>query len=140
MPSSGTFYVWASLLSERAVNNFVTGMVRRGFEVGPLARSDELTQVSEVSSLCAVKAEADHIPEPLPTDQNAPQWVLAQMVSVLEATKEQWFSLVVSHVGGTCTWRGPNITLPKDPKPKTPEPVGEDKPISALDKVDEALQ
>ena len=132
-----TFYVWATLLSDRAADRLVAGLVRRGFQVETLSSRNEMTLVGEASALVALKIIADH----RPADAAEPHyWVSTQTRDALDSAKDVFYSLVVYHIGGTCTWNGSNITLPKERAPaKKPEKEPEKK-TTALDKMDKSLQ
>jgi hypothetical protein len=132
------FYVWATLISDRAANELVVGLVRRGFQVEPLADDNTLTNVGEVSVLCALNVIADHVPATLPEGRGPQHWVLDRVTEVLDETKNAYYSLIIFEIGGTCTWIGSNIKLPKKVADEPPA-VKDDEPPTAIDKMDRAL-
>jgi hypothetical protein len=103
------FYVWATLTTDLSADRLVSGLVRKGYTTGPLAASGELSWSGELSSLVALKLTPVKDPAKDPALS-----VMKDVVKVLEELKATRHSLIVLHVGGTCTWRGSNIVLPKE--------------------------
>jgi len=133
MADAKTFYIWATLLSDRAASDLTAGLVRKGFHVGPLSADNNLTIVGPVSTLCALKGETGTVPEKLAEKQTPQGWVLNQVKEVLNHSENSWLSLVVSELGGSCTWSGSNVAKKKeDPPPKKEDPT-------VLDKMDKTL-
>jgi hypothetical protein len=137
MADAKTFYIWATLLSDRAASDLTAGLVRKGFHVGALAANNNLTIVGNVCALASLKAVTDTIPEKLP--EKLPEkdttvgWVLERVKEVLNHSENSWLSLVVSELGGSCTWSGSNVAKKKeDPPPKKEDPT-------VLDKMDKTL-
>jgi hypothetical protein len=131
--ASKIYYVWATLLSDRAASELASGLVRKGFHVGPLAANNALTIVGVASTLCALKAETDTVPEKLPENETSQEWVIARVREVLDHSENTYLSIIVSEVGGSCTWQGSNISKKKeDPPPKKEAPT-------VLDKMDQKL-
>lgn len=139
--ASGTFYVWVSVLSERASDSLVSALVRRGFSVECLAASNSLTQQGEVASLCAMKITADHLPDPVPattppappaTQPPDPQhFMMTHVKESLAGNHDSYYAIIVQHVGGNCIKMLPPEVKPAGPSDPTKPTV--------LDKVDAAL-
>lgn len=138
------FYVWVTLMSDRAANGLAVGLIRRGFQAEALAASNELTIPGEVSTICAIKLHADHLPEKLPKDTGPQNWCMNHVTAVLNAGQDSYYSVIVQHLGGQCTWRGSNIQLPKKQEPEVATPVEPEpepkKPPTVLDKINDAIE
>jgi hypothetical protein len=116
-----TFYVWATLLTSATAHRLTSGLVEKGYSVGPLASSRRLCVEGEASVFAALKVDSglDTVDQSL---------MIREVKEVLSGIGSVWHSLVVFEVGGSCTWEGSNIKLPpreekvvEDPKevPKT---------------------
>jgi hypothetical protein len=118
------FYVWATLVSGAGVDSFVAKLVRRGFNVEPLAESDAMTLEGDYATLAALKIVHDKVPAKTGNEPTEPQaWCHKIIKEVLTEVKVSWHSLVVLNVGGTCTWSGAHYFIETPPKspPKSTE-------------------
>jgi len=133
MADAKTFYIWATLLSDRAASDLTAGLVRKGFHVGPLASNNLLTIVGSVCALASLKAVTDNYPEKLPEKDTVEGWVLERVKEVLNLSENSWLSLIVFEINGSCAWAGSNVAKKKeDPPPKKEDPT-------VLDKMDKTL-
>ena len=104
-----TCYLWVTLLSPQTVDVLVTGLVRKGWHVGPLASSKELTCDCPLSVLVSLRVEGVEVSK----DEKPQQIVLKAAKEVL---KNYIYLSIISHCSdGESTWNGGNIKAPETP-------------------------
>lgn len=134
--AKAAFYVWVTMCRDEDASTLVAGLVRRGFAVGPLAASNEMTMPGNVSLLCGLRLDAPHMPDPLPGAIMPYNWAMTHVTEVLVEASIWFHSIVVHHLTGNFMWKGSNIPAPT-PKPKKPPP--EPDHTTALDRVEKTL-
>jgi hypothetical protein len=140
--AKATFYVWVTLCRNEDADTLVAGLVRRGFAVGPLAASNEMTMPGNVSLLCGLRLDAPHMPDPLPAALMPYNWAMNHVTEVMTEAPIQYHSVVVHHLTGNFMWRGSNIpapTGPAEPAKPAPEDPKRDTTTTALDRVEKTL-
>jgi hypothetical protein len=121
------FYAWVTMLSESAVDLLLSGLVLRGYTVGPLSKSQEMFSRQEgqaayhvAMNLERVKAEGSR--EEDPTNQT----VLRDIRRVLNDRHLLYYSVIVS-APTSCTWDTGNIDLRDAPTKKKAKKVSKEK-------------
>lgn len=101
------FYVWVTLVSSASADTLVSGLVRKGLQVGPLASSGKLTSVGGGATLLAMDVDWS-------TKSDEPHYAMKKLVE--EAMSESsitYHSIIAEHRGGTTTWGVGNSERPK---------------------------
>ncbi len=139
-PLQTMFYVWVTLVDKNGVDKLIAGLVRKGFKVEPLDKNDNLTQEGDYAVLCAMNLSHDKVPDKVPDKGEVkgaaiepPHWCSAFVRKILRESKTSWHSVVVFHLGGSCTWSGPTY-FTEDP-PRFPKSSAS----SQLDNVSKAI-
>jgi hypothetical protein len=133
------FYVWVSVVSDRAVDRLVSGLVRRGMKVGPLATTGAICETGEASAFAALWVDVTPPAAPTTTNDARTSWLVDQTREVLNDNRDSYYSILCLTGATTCTWLGPNIKIPKKDA-KEAETAKETREPTALDRMDSALE
>jgi len=103
------FNIWVTLTTEASVDLLISGLVRKGYVVGPLASDNSLFIKGDLSTLISLKLTKKL------DDKDPLKIVMKDITSVLIDADRTFHSTVVAASGGSFTWRGSNIKLPQVP-------------------------
>jgi len=104
-----TCYLWATLMSPQVADVLITGLVKRGWQVGPLSADKQICFSNPASTLAVIQIEGvgrERDMEPLFVLMSATKEVLKDY---------NYFSLLVYQCGKSFAWNGGNIKLPAKP-------------------------
>lgn len=117
--SFGIYYVYITALITSYEEMIIAGLVKKGYRVGPLADSNEVT-VATPNSVCAVIAlRVDTNDDEGATDIHSSFELHEKVEAFLLELKIFYYSLVVTEVADCC-WNISNIEIPKVLPPPLP--------------------
>lgn len=120
------FYLWITLLTELSVDLLVSGLVKKGFNVGPLSMDKNLCVKNYGSCMVALDLEF----ELKKTGSDAVIEVMGKVKDVLTESSILWLSHVISENRNVaCSWNVGNITESLPDRKTDLERINSDKDI-----------
>lgn len=107
-----TFYVFLTVLSDALKGALLSACLDEGMKVGPLGRGGGSQWDGEASTLLGLKIEVDNGYESLKAVKD-PAAMNDKMREVLDKVGMVYHSLIVHEMGGSFSWVGSNIKMPK---------------------------
>jgi hypothetical protein len=111
----GTYYVFITALISSYEDMIIAALVKKGFQVSPLAESNQVT-ISDKDSVCAMIALR------IDTDMEIAYEIHNEIQEVLISMNIVYYSLVVTE-SADCCWNISNIRVPKALPPPLPTPT-----------------
>ena len=110
-----SYYVWITAMVREYEDLIISGLVKKGWTVGPASKDHIPTSGSAGYASCVVALKV----EPLETETDASK-VHEVVCNVLKEKKLLYYSVLVS-TPADCCWRAGNIQLPEpSPSPMLP--------------------
>lgn len=123
----GIYYVYVTALIPTYEDMIIAGLVKKGYRVGPLAETNEVT-VTTPDSICAIIAlRLDVNDDEGDTIVHSAAELHEKIEAALQELKIFYYSLIVTE-SADCCWNISNIRIPKALPP--PLPINVRKPNS----------